>query len=234
MKIITTGLSGVVIVEPPVFGDARGSFSETFSENWSFADRDTVGCGGVNDGVVAGGMEGCGGVNGGWNGRFVQDNESRSVAGVVRGLHFQKPPRAQAKLVRVSAGAILDVAVDMRGGSPTFGRWVAVELSAENGRQLFIPHGFAHGFRVLRVGGDGFATVAYKVDDFYAPECDGGVLWNDPALGIDWGVGCSVSASSEGYGAGYCASTGCGFDPSAAIVSDKDAALPLLAEAFRF
>lgn len=170
-----------MIIEPNVFRDRRGSFSETFSEA-RFAE------------MVA-------------PVKFVQDNESRSVKGVVRGLHFQKNPHAQAKLVRAVEGRILDVAVDMRRSSPTFGRWVAVELSAENGRQLFIPGGFAHGFSVLGES----AAVAYKCDAYYAPESDGGVLWNDPALGIDWQI-----------------------NRAEAVVSDKDAALPAFAEAYKF
>jgi dTDP-4-dehydrorhamnose 3,5-epimerase len=125
----------------------------------------------------------------------------------VRGLHFQKDPNAQAKLVRVAAGRVLDVALDMRRSSPTFGRHAAVELSADNRRQLFIPRGFAHGFVALEED----TIVMYKVDGFYAPESDAGVLWNDPSLGIDWGV-----ASGE------------------AIVSAKDAALPLFADAYKF
>jgi dTDP-4-dehydrorhamnose 3,5-epimerase len=186
MKITKTELEGVVIVEPAVFEDARGTFSETFSE------RDFAA------GLAAHGFEPpC----------FVQDNESRSRRGVVRGLHFQKEPHAQAKLVRAATGRILDVAVDMRASSPTFGRHVAVELSAENRRQLFIPHGFAHGFVAL----EDDTTVMYKVDAYYAPESDGGVLWNDPALGIDWGIA-----------------------PSEAILSAKDAALPTMNEAYKF
>lgn len=197
MKVAETALAGVVIIEPEVFRDARGTFSETFSER----DLTTAF---ASVGIAAP--------------RFVQDNESRSVAGVVRGLHFQKPPHEQAKLVRVAAGRILDVAVDLRRGSTTFGKWIAVELSAENRRQLFIPQGFAHGFSVLGVGGDDevggggdHATVIYKVDDFYAPECDAGVLWNDPTLDINWG-------------------SNLGFDPANAIVSAKDAALPKFEE----
>lgn len=181
MKVIETALEGVVIIEPAVFRDERGSFSETFSERW-FADR------------VA-------------PVHFVQDNESHSRRGVVRGLHFQKEPHAQAKLVRVASGSILDVAVDMRRSSPAFGKWVAVELSAENRRQLFIPRGFAHGFVARRDG----TVVLYKVDGYYAPAGDGGVLWCDPALGIDWGI-----------------------DPFDAIVSEKDAALPNFRDAYNF
>ncbi len=190
MKITATALEGVVILEPAVFEDARGAFCETFSER------------------EFGRLTGRSGLTGQPTSRFVQDNESLSRPGVVRGLHFQKDPHAQAKLVRVAAGRVLDVAVDMRRGSPTFGRHVAVELSADNRRQLFIPRGFAHGFSVR---GSGEATVVYKVDGYYVPECDAGVLWCDPALGIDWGV-----------------------DPSQAIVSAKDAALPALEGAYKF
>ena len=186
MNIIETTIDGVIIIEPAVFEDARGTFSETFSER-EFAAA-----------LAPHGIE---------PPRFVQDNESHSRRGVVRGLHFQKEPHAQAKLVRVAAGSILDVAVDMRRGSATFGKWVSVELSAENRRQLFIPRGFAHGFTALEDG----STVIYKVDGYYAPESDGGVLWNDPALAIDWGI-----------------------DPSEAIVSAKDAALPNFADAYKF
>ncbi len=181
MKIIETTLPGVVIIEPAVFEDTRGTFSETFSER-EFAE------------AIA-------------PTNFVQDNESRSRRGVVRGLHFQKEPHPQAKLIRVSAGRIYDVAVDMRRSSATFGRWTGVELSAANRRQLFIPRGFAHGFVAL----DDDTLVSYKVDEFYAPECDAGVLWSDPALAISWGIG-----------------------PEEAIVSPKDAALPTLAEAHKF
>ncbi len=186
MKVIESGIEGVVIIEPAVFGDVRGSFSETFSER------------ALNEVVAPFGIAPV---------RFVQDNESRSRRGVVRGLHFQKEPHAQAKLLRVTAGRILDVAVDMRRASQTFGRWVAVELSAENPRQLFIPRGFAHGFVALSDG----TTVVYKVDGYYAPASDGGVRWNDPALGIDWGIA-----------------------PDEAIVSEKDAALPYFAQAYTF
>lgn len=183
LSVGTTALEGVLIVEPAIFRDSRGTFSEVFSHK-EFA-RLT-----------------------GWSGHFVQDNESVSRAGVVRGLHYQKEPHAQAKLVRVAAGRILDVAVDMRRSSATFGKWVAVELSAENRRQLFIPRGFAHGFIVV---GEAEARVIYKVDGYYAPESDGGVVWNDPVIGIDWGI-----AATE------------------AIVSEKDAALPSFADAYKF
>ncbi len=182
LRVAKTTLDGVLIIEPAAFCDARGWFSETFSER-EFA-RIT-----------------------GWSGRFVQDNESYSRRGVVRGLHFQREPHAQAKLIRVATGRILDIALDMRRSSPAFGRWSAIELSAENRRQLFLPRGFAHGFSVL----SDEATVIYKVDGYYAPESDGGVVWSDPALGINWGI-----------------------DPTEAIVSAKDAALPLFADAYRF
>lgn len=158
MNIIKTDIPEVVIVEPKVFGDHRGYFFESFSERDFDAQVRQV--------------------------RFVQDNESKSCYGVVRGLHFQLPPHAQSKLVRVVKGKVLDVAVDIRKGSPTFGRHVAVELSEDNRRQLFIPRGFAHGFAVL----SDEVVFQYKCDDFYHPECEGAVAWNDPALGIDWGV----------------------------------------------
>lgn len=158
MKVIKTDIPEVLIIEPRVFGDHRGYFFESFSERDFAAEVREV--------------------------RFVQDNESKSCYGVLRGLHFQKPPHAQSKLVRVVKGRVLDVAVDIRRGSPTFGRHVAVELSEENHRQFFIPRGFAHGFVVL----SDEAVFQYKCDDFYAPECEGAVAWNDPGLGIDWGI----------------------------------------------
>ena len=158
MNIIKTEIPEVVIVEPKVFGDRRGYFFESFSER-DFAENVR-------------------------NVKFVQDNESRSCHGVLRGLHFQKPPHAQSKLVRVVKGAVLDVAVDIRKGSPTFGKHVAVELSAENHRQFFIPRGFAHGFVVLTDE----VIFQYKCDNFYAPQSEGAVAWNDPDLGIDWKV----------------------------------------------
>lgn len=158
MNIIRIDISDVVIVEPKVFGDHRGYFFESFSERDFEEQVRKV--------------------------RFVQDNESKSCYGVVRGLHFQLPPHAQSKLVRVVKGKVLDVAVDIRKGSPTFGRHVAVELSEENRRQLFIPRGFAHGFAVLSED----VIFQYKCDDFYHPECEGAIAWNDPMLGIDWGV----------------------------------------------
>ena len=158
MNIVKTSIEDVVIIEPEVFGDERGYFFEAFSER-----------------------EFCGKVR---NVRFVQDNESKSRYGVLRGLHFQKPPYAQSKLVRVVKGAVLDVAVDIRKGSPTFGQHVAVELTEDNHRQLFIPRGFAHGFVVLADE----VIFQYKCDGFYAPEYEGALAWDDPDLGIDWKV----------------------------------------------
>lgn len=158
MNFIKTEIDGVVIVEPKVWGDARGYFFESFRES--------------EMGEALGGV------------KFVQDNESRSSYGVVRGLHFQKEPYAQAKLVRVVLGAVLDVAVDIREGSPTFGRHVAVELTGENHRQLFIPRGFAHGFAVLSKE----AVFQYKCDNYYHPEAEGAIAWDDPDLAIDWRI----------------------------------------------
>lgn len=157
MKVIPTELPGVLIVEPKVFGDDRGFFMETFHEK-RYADA-------------------------GIPGPFVQDNYSRSAKGILRGLHFQEP-NAQGKLVQVLAGAVYDVAVDIRKGSPTFGRWVAVELSTDNRRQLWIPPGFAHGFCVLSESAD----FHYKCTTLYSPDTERGVLWNDPDLGIPWPV----------------------------------------------
>ena len=158
MKVIKTPIEGVVIIEPTVFGDERGYFFESFSQR-EFAEQVRP----VN---------------------FVQDNESKSKYGVVRGLHFQKGADAQSKLVRVVEGRVLDVAVDIRKGSPTFGQHVAVELSAGNKRQFFVPRGFAHGFAVLSES----ATFQYKCDNYYAPQSEGDVAWDDPALGIDWQI----------------------------------------------
>lgn len=158
MKVIKTELDGVVILEPRIFNDSRGYFFESFSQ------RDFDGC--VRPV------------------RFVQDNESMSTYGVVRGLHYQKMPYAQSKLVRCVEGSVLDVAVDIRHGSPTFGRHVAVELSAVNHRQLFIPRGFAHGFAVL----SRTAVFQYKCDNFYHPEAESGISINDDTLGIDWHI----------------------------------------------
>lgn len=156
MEVIKTDIEGVVIIEPRIFRDDRGYFFESFSQ------RDFQGkvCNTV----------------------FVQDNESKSSYGVLRGLHFQKPPYAQSKLVRVIKGAVLDVAVDIRKGSPTFGQHVAVELTEDNHRQFFIPRGFAHGFSVLTDE----VIFQYKCDNFYAPQSEGALAWDDPDLGIDW------------------------------------------------
>lgn len=156
MKIIKTKLGGVVIIEPKVFSDDRGYFFESFSQK-RFEE------------------EVCKTV-------FVQDNESKSSYGVLRGLHFQKPPFAQSKLVRVVKGKVLDVAVDIRKGSPTFGQYVSVELSEENKRQFFVPRGFAHGFSVLSEE----AIFQYKCDNYYAPESEGAIIWNDTEIRIDW------------------------------------------------
>ncbi len=158
MKIHKCDIEGVVIIEPHIFADDRGYFFEAFSER-EFAEQIC-------------------------NTHFVQENEAKSSYGVVRGLHFQLPPHAQSKLVRVVEGAILDVVVDIRKGSPTFGKHIAVELSAENHRQLFVPRGFAHGYSVLSKE----AVVEYKCDNYYAPESEGAIAWNDAALAIDWGV----------------------------------------------
>lgn len=158
MEVIKTNIEGVVIIEPRIFRDERGYFFESFSQR-EFQEKvcNTV---------------------------FVQDNESKSSYGVLRGLHFQKPPYAQSKLVRVIKGAVLDVAVDIRKGSPTFGQHVAVELTEDNHRQFFIPRGFAHGFSVLTDE----VIFQYKCDNFYAPASEGAIAWNDPDLGIDWRV----------------------------------------------
>ena len=176
--MIETPIPGVLVLEPRIFGDSRGYFFESFSRR-EFVQKV---------------MET----------EFVQDNESRSSYGVIRGLHFQKPPFAQSKLVRVVEGAVLDVAVDIRRGSPTFGRHVAVELSGENHRQVFIPRGFAHGFSVLSES----VVFQYKCDNFYAPDSEGALAWNDPDLGIDWRI-----------------------PPEKAILSDKDRRHPRLKDA---
>jgi dTDP-4-dehydrorhamnose 3,5-epimerase len=158
MNIIETEIQGVYIIEPKVFGDSRGYFFESYSRSEFEAKVGPV--------------------------EFVQDNESKSCYGVVRGLHFQKPPHAQAKLVRVVKGKVLDVAVDLRKDSPTYGRHVSVELSEDNRRQVFIPKGFAHGFSVLSEE----AVFQYKCDDYYAPETECAIAWNDPELNIDWRI----------------------------------------------
>lgn len=182
MKLTPTSLPEVLIVEPKVFGDARGFFTESWNEAV------------FNQAV-------------GYDVRFVQDNHSRSARGVLRGLHYQLPPYAQGKLVRVVSGAVFDVAVDMRKSSPNFGRWEGVELTAENHRQLWIPPGFAHGFLVLSETAD----FLYKTTDTYAPQAEGCVRWDDPAIGIQWPA------------------TGV-----APLLAEKDAKAPLLAEAKYF
>lgn len=168
LEIIETAIPDVKIVKARRFGDARGFFTESYSaRRWQEA---------------------------GINAQFIQDNESYSVAkGTVRGLHFQLPPAAQAKLVRVLRGAVLDVAVDIRKNSPTYGQHVAVELSAAGGEQLFIPRGFAHGFCTTEAE----TYVAYKVDAYYAPEHDSGILWNDPSIGIKWPVEAGEAVLSD-------------------------------------
>lgn len=177
MNVINTDIEGAVIIEPRIFQDARGYFFESYSKR-EFDKKVTP----VD---------------------FVQDNESMSTRGVIRGLHFQRPPYAQAKLVRCVKGRVLDVVVDIRKGSPTFGKHVAVELSEDNHRQFFIPRGFAHGFAVL----SDIAVFQYKCDNYYHPEADGGISILDPSLGIDWGI-----AIEE------------------AILSDKDKKHPLLGD----
>ncbi|MDA7767486.1 dTDP-4-dehydrorhamnose 3,5-epimerase [Porticoccaceae bacterium] len=157
MEFVPQAVNGVLVIELKVLGDERGYFVETFRQ-----DK-------LEDAL-------------GYKVNFVQDNESKSSKGVLRGLHFQLPPHAQSKLVRVIEGAVLDVAVDIRRGSPSFGQHVAVELSAVNKKQMFIPRGFAHGFLVLT----DTATFAYKVDNYYSPECDRGLAFDDIDLNIDW------------------------------------------------
>ena len=156
MRVIKTDIDGVLIIEPEVFGDSRGYFMESYSQREFEREVAPV--------------------------RFVQDNRSYSRYGVVRGIHYQREPYAQSKLVSCPVGKVLDVAVDIREGSPTYGKHVAVELSAENHRQLFIPKGFAHGFAVLSEE----ALFEYKCDEFYHPEVECGIAWDDPRIGIDW------------------------------------------------
>lgn len=168
MKVIKTQIDGVLIIEPKVFGDARGYFFESFNAR-EFAEKT------------------------GLDITFVQDNESRSKYGVLRGLHFQRPPYTQSKLVRVVKGRVLDVAVDIRKGSPTYGQHVSCELTEDNHRQFFIPKGFAHGFCVLSED----AVFQYKCDDFYAPQADGGISILDTSLGIDWGIEMDQALLSE-------------------------------------
>jgi dTDP-4-dehydrorhamnose 3,5-epimerase len=167
MEVIKTAIEGVYIIEPKVFGDARGYFFESFSER-EFQEK----VGDIH---------------------FVQDNESMSKYGVMRGLHFQRPPYTQSKLVRCVKGKVIDVAVDIRKGSPTYGQHVAVLLTEENHRQFFIPQGFAHGFAVLSEQ----AVFQYKCDNFYHPEADGGISILDESLGIDWGLTIEEALLSE-------------------------------------
>ena len=177
MKFTKTNIEGLIIIEPIVFGDERGYFLETYNEK---EFKEFIG-------KIS----------------FVQDNESKSSKGVLRGLHFQKPPFDQAKLVRCIEGEVLDIAVDVRKNSKTYGKHVAVLLSGVNKRQLFLPRGFAHGFLVL----SDTATFAYKVDNTYAPEFDAGIRWNDKELNIKWGM-----------------------EDSEVIISAKDAELPFFLE----
>lgn len=175
MNVIKTDIEGVVVIEPRVFDDARGYFFESYSKHrFDEAVRPV---------------------------EFVQDNESMSTRGVIRGLHFQRPPFSQSKLVRCVRGAVLDVVVDIRRGSPTYGSHVAVELTGENRRQLFVPRGFAHGFAVL----SDEAVFQYKCDNYYHPESEGGISIADNSLGIDWRI-----------------------NPAEAILSDKDLRNPML------
>lgn len=158
MNVVKTAIEGVYIIEPRIFGDERGYFFESYSQREFDEKIRPI--------------------------KFVQDNESKSRYGVLRGLHFQKGKYSQSKLVRVVHGSVLDVAVDIRKGSPTFGQYVAVELTAENKRQLFIPRGFAHGFSVL----SDEAVFQYKCDNAYAPTEEGAIAWNDPTINIDWRI----------------------------------------------
>ena len=175
MNVIKTDIDGVVIIEPKIFGDSRGYFYESYSKRDFHSMVRPI--------------------------DFVQDNQSFSSYGVVRGLHFQRGEHAQSKLVRVISGTVLDVAVDIRKGSPTFGKHVAVELSGENHREFFIPRGFAHGFITLTDD----VEVQYKADNYYAPECDGNIRWDDPDIGVKWPI-------------------------QPAILSEKDAKAPTLKE----
>ena len=177
MKFIKTEISDVYIIEPSVFADNRGYFLESFNLEKFEENVYPI--------------------------KFVQDNESKSSKGVLRGLHFQKPPFDQAKLVRCIEGRVMDVAVDIRKGSPTYGKHVAVELTGENKKQLFVPRGFAHGFSVLSKT----AIFAYKVDNEYAPEYDAGIRWDDTNLNINWGL-----------------------EKNEVLVSEKDKVLPFLSE----
>ena len=167
MEVIKTDIEGVVIIEPRIFRDDRGYFYESFSQR-EFEEKVC-------------------------RTTFVQDNQSKSSYGVLRGLHFQKPPYCQSKLVRCIKGAVLDVAVDLRKGSPTFGKHVAVELTEENHRQLFVPRGFAHGFAVLSEE----SVFQYKCDNFYNKESEGAIAWDDPELAIDWRIPADKALLSE-------------------------------------
>jgi dTDP-4-dehydrorhamnose 3,5-epimerase len=167
MPFIETGIQGLFVFEPKVFPDSRGYFFESYNKN-IFTEQ-------------------------GINIDFVQDNQSSSTYGVIRGLHFQLPPYAQSKLVRVLSGRILDVAVDIRRGSPTFGKHFTIELSAENKKQLLLPHGFAHGFSVLSET----AEVLYKCDAFYNKQSESGIMFNDPELNIDWQIPADLQVISE-------------------------------------
>lgn len=168
LKIETTPLEGLLILTPNRFGDHRGFFEETWN-------REVL----TEAGITL---------------DFVQDNHSLSEAiGTVRGLHFQAPPTAQDKLVRCGRGALFDVAVDIRRGSPTYGKWFGTELSFANGRQLLVPAGFAHGFATLEKD----TEIVYKCSDYYAPQSEGALLWNDPAIGIDWGLGDTPAVLSD-------------------------------------
>ena len=168
MEVIKTAIDGVFIIEPRVFGDARGYFFESFNAR-EFAQATGIDV------------------------TFVQDNESMSHYGVLRGLHYQQPPYAQSKLVRVVEGSVLDVAVDIRKGSPTYGQYVAVELSAENHHQFYMPKGIAHGFSVL----SDRVIFQYKCDEFYAPQSEGAIAWDDPDLSIDWQLPQDIILLSE-------------------------------------
>lgn len=167
MQFETTGIQGLIIITPKVFGDNRGAFYEAYNQKVFSQNGIDI--------------------------KFVQDNQSVSSYGVIRGLHFQNPPFAQKKLVRVVVGRILDVAVDIRQGSPTYGKYFCIELSAENRKQLLIPHGFAHGFSVLSET----AEVIYKCDNFYNKESEGGIIYNDPLLNIDWQIPAGKEIVSE-------------------------------------
>ena len=178
LDVEQTALPGVLLLTPRRFGDARGFFSESYNRARMAEHGITI--------------------------DFMQDNHSMSAqVGTVRGLHFQSPPHAQDKLVRCGRGALFDVAVDIRKGSPTYGQWVGYELSFENGRQLLVPKGFLHGFVTRQPD----TEICYKCSDYYAPDCDGAVRFDDPGIGIDWGMG-----------------------DTAPVLSDKDAAAPLLAD----